>query len=155
MCIRDSDLGAATRTLTINNATTISGVVSNGGLSKTGSGSLTLSGTNTYTGQTTVFTGIVQLGDGGGTGSLDPTSVIAIGPSGKFQYNRTNNLNPFANTLAGTGTLVKTNTGELGLTGTNSFSGTLDVQQGKLGLSGSACVNGSPCLLYTSPSPRD
>jgi len=138
------DLGAATRTLTINNATTISGVVSNGGLSKTGSGSLTLSGTNTYTGQTTVFTGIVQLGDGGGTGSLDPTSVIAIGPSGKFQYNRTNNLNPFANNLVGTGTLVKTNTGELGLTGTNSFSGTLDVQQGKLSLSGSACVNGSP-----------
>ena len=144
------NLGGAARTLTINSPVTLSGAVSNGGLAKSGPETLTLAGVNTYTGQTVVYAGTLQLGDGAGSGSLDAATAIAIGPGGIFQFSRTNNLSSFANNLSGIGTLIKTNTGELGLTGTNSFSGTLDIQQGKLGLSGAACVNGAPDVNVAS-----
>lgn len=138
------DLGGATRLFTINSPVTISGTVANGGLTKNGSGTLSLTASNAYAGPTTIYAGILQLGDGGGSGSLDTRSTVAIGPNGALQYNRTSNLGSFSNTILGTGTLIKTNTGELGLSGTNSFSGRLEVQQGKIALSGAACVNGSP-----------
>ncbi len=144
------NFGGANRILTVNSPVTISGVASAGGLIKSGAETLTLSAANTYTGPTTIFTGIVQLGDGGTTGSLDGNGTVAIGPNGIFQFNRTANLSPFNSNLSGTGTLLKTNTGELGLTGTNSFSGTLDVEQGKLGLSGAACVNGAPRVIVAA-----
>ncbi len=140
------DLGGATRLFTINSPVTISGVVGNGGISKNGSGTLTLSTSNSYTGPTTIYAGILQLGDGGGSGSVDVASTVAIGPNGVLQYNRTNNLGSFPNTIIGTGTLIKTNTGELGLTGTNSFFGTLEIQQGNIALSGAACANGRPSV---------
>jgi autotransporter-associated beta strand protein len=140
------DLGGANRVLTINSPVTVAGAVSNGGLSKSGAATLILSGANTYTGQTTIYAGILQLGDGAGSGSLDPASTVAIGPNGVFQYNRTNNLGSFTNGLIGVGTFSKTNSNEIGLTGSNSFSGTLDIQQGKIALSGAGCVNGAPSV---------
>jgi autotransporter-associated beta strand protein len=56
------DLGAATRTITVDNTTdTISGVISNGGLTKAGSGTLILSGNNTYSGATNVSAGTLVI----------------------------------------------------------------------------------------------
>ncbi len=140
------DLDGATRLVTVNSPVTISGVVSNGGLAKSGDGMLTLTASNTYAGPTTIYAGILQLGEGGGSGSLAPSGTIAIGPNGALQVNRTNSLGSFSNNIVGTGALVKTSTGEVGLTGTNSFSGTLDIQQGKIALEGAASVNGAPSV---------
>lgn len=54
-----------------NTSTTYSGVMSGaGGLTKTGTGTMILTGTNTYTGTTTVSAGVLQIGDGGSTGSI-------------------------------------------------------------------------------------
>ena len=66
----NTDLGAATRTLTVNSAVTHTGNIfgsSGTGLIKTGPGILTLSGSNTYSGNTTISNGILATT---GTGAL-------------------------------------------------------------------------------------
>lgn len=57
----DVNLGANTRTLTLNSDAEISGIISNGGLTKAGTGTLTLSGNNIYTTLTTVSAGKLIL----------------------------------------------------------------------------------------------
>jgi autotransporter-associated beta strand protein len=66
-----------------NGSGTFSGTLSNGGASgatlsvtKTGSGTQILTGTNSYTGTTTISSGVLQIGNGGTTGSLSASSVI-------------------------------------------------------------------------------
>ena len=142
------DLGGATRTLTINNPnTTLAGTISNGGLTKAGTGTLTLVGANTYTGQTTLFAGTLQLGTGGSFGSTADASAIAIGPNATFQFNRTSSDTDFPNNISGPGTILKTVAGvEFGLTGTNSFSGGLDIQAGKIAFAGANSENGAPSV---------
>ena len=73
------NLGANQLTVGINGlSTTVSGSINDGGASggagaslvKVGDGTLILSGTNTYTGLTSVLGGMVQLGNGGTSGSI-------------------------------------------------------------------------------------
>lgn len=54
------NLGGSTRTLTVSNASTFSGSVSNGGITKLGTGTLVLSGSNSYTLGTTVTAGTIR-----------------------------------------------------------------------------------------------
>ena len=68
--------GGAPRTLTVVNATTLSGVVSNGALTKAGSGTLTLSGNNTFDGTVNVTAGELIVGSNTALGStVGATSV--------------------------------------------------------------------------------
>jgi autotransporter-associated beta strand protein len=55
------DLGGATRTLTVESASTLSGVISNGGLSKAGAGTLTLAGATTFAGPLVVSAGTLAV----------------------------------------------------------------------------------------------
>ncbi len=141
------DLGGVTRLLTVQSPVTITGAIQNGGLGKGGSGPLTLAGDNTYTGPTVIYAGLVQLGNGGDSGSLAPAASVAIGPNGIFQFNRANHMTTFANPISGLGVLLKTNLGEIALTGKNSFSGALSIQSGKLALASDGCVNGAPAVV--------
>jgi autotransporter-associated beta strand protein len=72
-------LGSMALTVGSNNLSTeVSGTIQDGGdnggtggsLIKVGTGTLTLTGTNTYTGGTTINGGILQIGNGGTTGSI-------------------------------------------------------------------------------------
>jgi fibronectin-binding autotransporter adhesin len=79
--------GPASATLTLGNDntnTTFGGTLTDGTgslqLTKIGLGTLTLSGTNTYTGGTTISAGILQLGNGGTSGSISG-SVVDYGAS--------------------------------------------------------------------------
>ncbi|ENA9761202.1 fibronectin-binding autotransporter adhesin ShdA [Salmonella enterica subsp. enterica] len=93
-----------------------------GSLVKTGTGELTLSGDNTYSGGTTISGGtlIADHADSLGSGDIDNSGVLQVG-EGELK-----------NTLSGSGSLVKTGTGELTLSGDNSYSGATTISDGTL-----------------------
>ncbi|HBL9734851.1 TPA: autotransporter-associated beta strand repeat-containing protein, partial [Salmonella enterica subsp. enterica serovar Dublin] len=84
-----------------------------GSLVKTGTGELTLSGGNDYSGGTTIIGGTLTAdhADSLGTGAVANSGVLQVG-EGELE-----------NTLSGSGSLVKTGTGELTLSGDNTYSG--------------------------------
>ncbi len=69
-----------------NNTFTISDALTqgSGGLTKLGAGTLVLTNANTYTGATLIGGGTLQLGNGGTTGSLNPSSTIVDNSAGAF-----------------------------------------------------------------------
>ncbi|HHR8171910.1 TPA: fibronectin-binding autotransporter adhesin ShdA [Salmonella enterica subsp. enterica serovar Hvittingfoss] len=93
-----------------------------GSLVKTGTGELTLSGDNTYSGGTTIIGGTLTAdhADSLGTGAVANSGVLQVG-EGELE-----------NTLSGSGSLVKTGTGELTLSGDNSYSGGTTIIGGTL-----------------------
>ncbi|ECG3778979.1 fibronectin-binding autotransporter adhesin ShdA [Salmonella enterica subsp. enterica serovar Breukelen] len=93
-----------------------------GSLVKTGTGVLTLSGDNSYSGGTTISDGtlIADHADSLGTGTIANSGVLQVG-EGELE-----------NTLSGAGLLVKTGTGELTLSGDNSYSGATTITDGTL-----------------------
>ncbi|EJW0011730.1 fibronectin-binding autotransporter adhesin ShdA [Salmonella enterica] len=93
-----------------------------GSLVKTGTGELTLSGDNDYSGGTTISGGTLTAdhADSLGTGAVANSGVLQVG-EGKLK-----------NTLSGTGSLVKTGTGELALSGDNDYSGGTTISGGTL-----------------------
>ncbi|OHM83241.1 AIDA autotransporter [Salmonella enterica subsp. enterica serovar Anatum] len=94
-----------------------------GSLVKTGTGELTLSGDNSYSGGTTISDGtlIANHADSLGTGAIDNSGVLQVG-EGELK-----------NTLSGSGSLVKTGTGELTLSGdNNTYFGDTTISGGTL-----------------------
>ncbi|ECB4137920.1 fibronectin-binding autotransporter adhesin ShdA [Salmonella enterica subsp. enterica serovar Braenderup] len=94
-----------------------------GSLVKTGTGELTLSGDNTYSGGTTITGGTLTAdhADSLGSGDIDNSGVLKVG-EGELK-----------NTLSGSGSLVKTGTGELTLSGDNkTYSGDTTIADGTL-----------------------
>ncbi len=96
------------------------------GLSKTGSGTLLLTGNNSYSGTTTIDGGIVQVGDGGTSGSIAGN----ITNNAQLIFNRSNDL-IYGGVITGTGDLTKTGAGRLTLSGVgNNVGGTLNLNGG-------------------------
>ncbi len=93
-----------------------------GSLVKTGTGELTLSGDNSYSGTTTITDGtlIAASVNALGSGDIDNSGVLQVG-EGELK-----------NTLFGSGSLVKTGTGELTLNGDNDYSGGTTIDDGVL-----------------------
>ncbi|VEA53288.1 host colonisation factor (ShdA) [Salmonella enterica subsp. enterica] len=93
-----------------------------GSLVKTGTGELTLSGDNSYSGTTTITDGtlIAASVNALGSGDIDNSGVLQVG-EGELK-----------NTLFGSGSLVKTGTGELTLSGDNTYSGGTTITGGTL-----------------------
>ncbi|EKE2794100.1 fibronectin-binding autotransporter adhesin ShdA [Salmonella enterica] len=93
-----------------------------GSLVKIGTGELTLNGDNDYSGGTTIDDGVLiaDNADSLGTGAVANNGVLQVG-EGELE-----------NTLSGTGSLVKTGTGELTLNGDNDYSGGTTIDDGVL-----------------------
>ncbi|MGA2259192.1 MAG: autotransporter-associated beta strand repeat-containing protein, partial [Thermoguttaceae bacterium] len=161
--LSDTAGGAASLNVGSNGAsTTYSGLISgNGGLTKSGSGTLTLSSTNTYSGTTVINTGVVQLANAyalqNSTVALNADNGLLFSPAiGTFNVGGLSGANAlslldtaaspvtlsvggngqstsYSGALTGAGSLVKTGTGELSLSGTGiQYTGNTTVTNGTL-----------------------
>lgn len=110
-----------TGTLTVNGAISGTGSVTNDG-----SGTVILAGNNSYNGGTTINAGTLQLGNGGGTGSLAggvpivDNGLLIFDSSGTFSYN---------GAISGTGNVIAKR-GYTKAIGANSYSGWTEIDSG-------------------------
>ncbi|RFE54561.1 fibronectin-binding autotransporter adhesin ShdA [Salmonella enterica] len=113
---------AESATLALSQGTLDNNVTGEGQIVKSGSDELIVTGDNTYSGGTTISGGTLTVdhADSLGTGTIANSSVLQVG-EGELE-----------NTLSGTGSLVKTGTGELTLNGDNSYSGGTTIDDGVL-----------------------
>jgi autotransporter-associated beta strand protein len=148
----------------LRNNTTGTGIL---GINKVGAGTQVLTGTNTYTGTTTLTAGILNVGSVETPGTSGPLgnqlanaagSIILNG--GTLQYSAANqfdysgrfstaanqqyrgdtngqNVTWAANLASTGGSLVKSGAGTLTIPGTNTYTGTTNVNAGTLAISGS------------------
>jgi len=108
-------------------ATLAADISGSGALSKAGPGTLILTGTNTYTGGTTIDGGILQLGNGGASGSIAGN----VTDNGTFAVNRSDTLT-FSGVISGTGGFQQNGTGTTILTAANAYAGATAVNAGTL-----------------------
>lgn len=120
-----------------SDAVTYSGRMSgSGSLLQLGSGTLTLIGAHSYTGTTTIASGILQLGNGGSTGSIDGNVI----DQGTLVFNRNDNVT-FSHAISGNGALVQQGAGALTLSGAQTYTGLTAVNAGRLNIDGSVAGN--------------
>ena len=161
--------GYATFTVGVDDASgAFSGSIANdegvGNVTKIGGGTQVLSGTNTYTGGTTISGGMLQIGDGGTTGSLSTNSAIL--DNGTLAFNRSNTITQgtdfSGSAISGNGSLTQAGSGTLVLTATNGYTGTTTIsssgtlQLGNGGTTGSVAgpiVNNGALAFNRSDSP--
>ncbi|MFJ5299255.1 autotransporter-associated beta strand repeat-containing protein [Pseudomonas sp. NPDC088368] len=116
-------------TLAGNQATTLNGVISGtSSLIKNGTGALLLTGANTYSGGTTLNGGSITGDTTSLQGSILNNAALTFAQNADGTY---------AGSLSGNGSLIKSGTGVLLLTGNSAFTGTTDVQAGALRVDGS------------------
>ena len=101
------------------------GIVGAGDVTVTGPGTVILTAANTYTGGTTISGGILQLGNGGSTGSITGPIV----DNGQLSLDRSDAGLILSGAISGTGTLVQMGTGTSILTGTNTYTRRHDHQR--------------------------
>ena len=111
--------------ITIANA-----IAGTGSLTKEGAATLTLTGANTYTGTTFNNAGLLQVGDGGTTGTLGTGAVVN---GGVLAFNRSDALS-VSGDISGTGAVTQIGAGTTTLMGTNIFSGGTTITAGTLQL---------------------
>lgn len=112
-------------------------IIGNTGLVKDGTGTLVVENDNTFTGGTTVNGGILQIGNGGATGSLSGN----IANSGTVAFNRESDLT-YTGVISGEGGLVKEGDGRVTLSAVHPFTGDTIVNGGTLALTGGSPGSG-------------
>lgn len=116
-----------------SDATTFAGTISgSGSLAQIGTGTTILTGTNTYAGGTVISSGVLQIGNGGTSGSVAGNIV----DNAALVFNLANDLT-FAGAISGAGVLRQAGAGKTELTGDSSaFAGTTYVDAGTLAVNG-------------------
>lgn len=119
-----------------SNALTFGGTISGPGqLLQQGSGTLILTANNTYSGGTTISSGILQLGNGGTSGSIAGNVVDNSG----LAFNRSDAVT-FSGAISGTGAVQQAGTGSTTFTALNSYGGGTSIIGGTLALAGAGTL---------------
>ncbi|GAO53463.1 hypothetical protein NMD1_00469 [Novosphingobium sp. MD-1] len=122
------------KALTVSAGTgTFSGVLSGAGQFSLSGGTLTLTGANSYSGGTTI-TG----------GTLKGTSTSLQGPilnNGALEFIQTTD-GTYAGSITGTGTLAKSGSGSLVLSGTSAIQSATTISAGRLAVNGTLATGG-------------
>ena len=146
--------GASDALLTVDTSrlglpSTFAGTIQDGtgggrlGLNLAGGG-LLLSGTNTYSGGTTISGGLLQLGNGGASGSIAGN----VENNGAFAFSRSDGFT-FAGVISGSGVVYQNGPGTTTLTGNNSYSGGTAITGGTLQVSADSNLGaGSGILIF-------
>ena len=159
------DLGAVSRSLTVNSATLLSGALTNtAGFFKNGAGSLILSGVNTYTGATYInagqlvvantlalqnttvtfsnlvgaltFSNVTTASIGGLAGNGNLALTNGAGSAVALVLGGNNSDSSFSGSLRAAGSLSKAGSGALYLYGSNTYSGGTFINAGTLVIGG-------------------
>ncbi len=149
------------------------------GFTKTGTGELELLGANTYTGQTAINAGTVSLldalalqnstavinvDDGLNIPNVPGSDVLLGGLSGTGNLDivdknlivGSNNANTsYSGVISGTGALVKRGTGELTLSGINTYSGDTIIEGGTVSISQDANLGDASADLFINSGLTD
>ena len=97
-------------------------------INQLGTGTTVLTGSNSYGGITTISAGMLQIGNGGTTGTLGSGSFV---DNATLSFNRSDTLT-VTNAISGTGAVIQAGSGTTVLTGSNSYSGATTVSGGTL-----------------------
>lgn len=154
---------------------------SDGGITVTGGGTLTLSATNTFTGQTqlqgattlrltggnalrestlNITSGTVQFINhtSGTLGGLAGTQGFALtndlGQAVTLNVGRNHENTTFSGVLSGSGSLVKTGTGTLTLSGNSAYTGGTVIGAGTLALGSAGALGNTGTLAFTGGTLR-
>ncbi len=129
------------------------GSIAGGGLTKDGTGTLTIANNNTFGGTTVIQNGTLQIGDGGTAGSIG-TGPITVAST--LSYKRSDAITA-SNAIDGAGFVRQDGSGTLSLSGTNTFTGGLEVNSGVVRLTnaagagtGSITVNTGGTFIYSA-----
>ncbi|QNI83665.1 putative conserved secreted CHAT domain-containing protein [Synechococcus sp. RS9907] len=159
----------------LGQSVTLAGVISgSGALTKEGSGTLELSGENTHTGATEVNAGTLLV-----SGSLSDATAVSVEPGASYELGSDdtvgslsgagsvslnsyqleaggdNTSTTFGGVIRGVGGFTKLGTGQLILSGENTYSGATTVQKGSLSIKAPANTSGllsSTALIVESGS---
>ena len=112
-------------------------------LNKTSAGTAILIAAETYTGTATVSGGVLELGNGGSDRLLVGYNIV-INSGGTFDVNRSSagGTVTFNSKISGAGTLQTDGSCTVAMTGSNTFSGNLVVNNGTLDYSGNSTLPG-------------
>jgi len=111
-----------------NDTSTFAGMISGtGSVRQDGTGTTVLTAANTYSGGTTISAGVLQLGNGGTTGSIQGDIVN----NSVLAFNRSDILT-VPGAISGTGSVRQEGTGTTVLTAANTYSGPTAVNSGTL-----------------------
>jgi fibronectin-binding autotransporter adhesin len=110
------------------NSQTYAGTVTGAGvLEHDYTGTTILTGAASHTGGTNIVGGVIQLGNGGTTGSL--SGNVALSGGGTLAFNRSN-ATSFGGVISGAGSVTKSGAGTLTLSATNTYDGGTTINGG-------------------------
>jgi RHS repeat-associated protein len=122
-------LGSNRQVTVSANSLTVGGVISGSyAVTKAGSGRLIFTGANTYSGITTISDGVLQIGNGGTTGTLGTGSITG---DGVLAFDRSDVVTD-SKALSGTAGLTQMGAGTLILTAGNTYTGVTTITAGRL-----------------------